>query len=210
MVAGANEEEEEEVEAEEELDTAAATRLDLSSVVSAPRGERIALTFDLLNVPLGDADAPDREWRASSVGREQQEGSGTTRHLLDDDDDDDDGKDANAEKRWDEELAETARMVGWCLILVFRCVAMSLFCSGSLAFYRWCLERGRGREREKQSVARRGRERRRESTRRHNINPSIRFDPLPPSRKKESHFSNQPLSLLSRFCMAAAASCKLR
>ena len=74
------------------------------------------MIFDLLKVPLGDADAPDRERRASSVGTEQ-EGSGTMRHLLDDDDVGDD----NAEKRrGEEELAETARIVGWHLNRVFR------------------------------------------------------------------------------------------
>ena len=90
VAAGAKEEEEDEEEEEVELDSdhtaaAAATRLDLSSTASAS-GEQTAPILDLFEVPLSDVHAPDREWRASSESRgeeQQEEGSGEMRHRLD-------------------------------------------------------------------------------------------------------------------------------
>lgn len=92
------------------------------------------MILDLHKMPLGDADAPDRERRASSAGK-KHEGSGTTRHLFDVDDDV--GDDDNAERRRgeQEELAETARMVDSYFDIIFRSVVMSLPCYERARFY---------------------------------------------------------------------------
>jgi len=179
-VAGTAEKEEEEVEGLDSGVDTAATRLDLPSAVSAS-WERFTFTFDLLKVPLGDADAPDRgRWVSSSAGREQ-EGSRTTRHRLA-------GDIGNAE----ELAAATARMVGCFDVLVWRCGDVSA-CSGALCV----LSRKRGREREKEREE--SDVRREERERKNSFATTTLIDPL--QQKKETH--SQPTLLFSSFTLFA-------